>query len=303
MRLWPWAVLTAGLLILHHAKLGGAPVPTNAVDPTARTFAGRGVVREIHRPEPIVVIQHEAISNYMSAMTMPFRVRQPSALANLHPGDEITFQLHVTATTSWVDRIEKVGTTVAPPVKNVEPAVTMNSMAANPLLDCKFTNELGQPVRLGDFQGQALGITFFYTRCPLPDFCPRLSKNFQEAEKKLEAMTGAPTNWHLLSVSFDPQFDTPAMLKAYGESYHYDPAHWSFLTGSPTTIAVLARACGVEYAPDGGAINHNFRTLIIDARGRLQMVFPFTGDFSASLADQMLKAAAAANPLPPENSQ
>jgi protein SCO1/2 len=301
--LWPWAVLAAGLLIWQHAKLAGAPVPTNAVGPTARTFAGHGVVQEIHSHEPIVVIKHEAISNYMSAMTMPFRVRESSVLANLHPGDEITFQLHVTATASWIDRIEKVGTTVLPPpVKKIEPAMTVNSMAANSLLDCKFTNELGQPVRLGDFQGQALGITFFYTRCPLPDYCPRLSKNFQEAEEKLEALASAPTNWHLLSISFDPQFDTPAMLKAYGESYHYDPAHWSFLTGSPDTIAVLAHACGVKYAPDGGAINHNFRTLIIDARGRLQMVFPFTGDFSVSLADQMLKAAAATNPPPPENS-
>ena len=117
----------------------------------------------------------------------------------------------------------------------------------HPLLDYKFTNELGQAVSLNDFRGQALAITFFYTRCPLPDYCPRLSKNFQEASQKLESLPDAPANWHFLSISFDPEFDSPAMLKAYGESYQYDPKHWSFLTGPADKIAELAREAGVSY--------------------------------------------------------
>ena len=94
------------------------------------------------------------------------------------------------------------------------PAATAARHGRNPLWYYKFTNELGQAVSLNDFHGQALAITFIYTRCPLPNYCPRLSKNFQEASQKLESLPGAPTNWHFLSISFDPQFDTPAVLQS-----------------------------------------------------------------------------------------
>ena len=108
-------------------------------------------------------------------------------------------------------------------------------------------------------------------------------------------MSGAPTNWHFLSISFDSEFDTPAVLKAYGDSYQYDPAHWSFLTGPPDKIAELARQSGVHYESDDGLINHNFRTLIVDANGHLQMVFPISGDFSDSIVAEIIKAAAVTN--------
>lgn len=105
-------------------------------------------------------------------------------------------------------------------------------------------------------------------------------------------MTNAPSNWHFISVSFDPEFDTPEVLRNYGNGYHYDSAHWTFLTGPPAQIAELARAAGVEYEADGGIINHNFRTLIINAQGHLQMIFPTTGDLSGQIVTEILKAAA-----------
>jgi protein SCO1/2 len=162
--------------------------------------------------------------------------------------------------------------------------------------EVRLTNELGRAVSLKSFAGQTLAITFFYTRCPMPDFCPRLSKNFQEASRKLEAMTNAPAHWHLLSVSFDPEFDTPAVLKAYGDRYQYNPAHWSFLTGAPDQIATLARAAGVTYQPGAGMLNHNFRTLIVDAAGHVRMIFPTGGNLSDQIVEQMIEAAAANKP-------
>jgi protein SCO1/2 len=167
------------------------------------------------------------------------------------------------------------------------------------LLDCTFTNEMGQPVKLRDFHGQALAITFIFTRCPSPNFCPRLSRNFQEASQKLLAKSDAPTNWHFLSVTFDPEFDTPAVLKAYAERYQYDPRHWTFLTGPVKELAELATNSNVKFERDGGLINHDFRTLIIDARGELQMVFPTSGDLSDAIAREMLKAVTVTN-RPPE---
>lgn len=256
-----------------------------------RAFDARGVVLEIKPGDQRVVIRHEAITNYMGAMTMPFPVKDTNVLAGLQRGDQVTFQLHVTDRESWVDHFEKIGTTSLSAVPQ-ESALskTASTNSEKWLLDYKFTNELGQAVSFHDFHGQALAITFFYTRCPLPEYCPRLSKNFEEASEKLEQMTNAPANWHFISVSFDPEFDTPAMLRAYGQSYRYDPAHWSFFTGPPDKIAALAHASGVEYDADSGTINHNFRTLIINPQGHLQTVFPISGDLSEQIVSEILKA-------------
>jgi protein SCO1/2 len=165
-------------------------------------------------------------------------------------------------------------------------------------MDFKFTNELGHAVSLADFRGQAIALTFIFTRCPIPDYCPRLSRNFEEASQKLAADPSSPTNWHFLSVTFDPANDTPKVLKAYGELYHYDPLHWSFLTGPSNKVAELAQQSDVTYERDGAFFNHNFRTLIIDASGRLQMMFPMGGDLSDSIVQEIRKAAA---PKPPSS--
>jgi protein SCO1/2 len=286
-----------GPLILPNAKSAGVFLPAKESRTNEQSFFAKGVIEEINADAGNVLIRHEAISNYMGAMTMPFKLKDTNALTNFQAGDEILFRLHVTETESWVDQFVKIGTVSLKKNKppNQSTSETQIVRARNPLLDYKFTNELEQPMSLSDFRGQALAITFFYTRCPLPDYCPRLSKNFQEASQKLESMPGVPSNWHFLSFSFDPEFDTPQMLKAYGESYQYDPKHWSFLTGPPDKIAELAQQSGVKYEFDDGLINHNFRTLIIDANGHLQMIFPTSGDLSDEIVAEIVKAAAVTN--------
>lgn len=263
----------------------------------ARAFLVNGVIKELKADGTNVIIAHDAVAGYMDAMTMPFKARDPKDFVGLRRGDKVTFRLRVTETESWIDQISSTG--------EIVPAVTVPtaSQAAkaptpkppNPLLSCQFTNELGRPVSLSDFRGQALAITFFFTRCPIPDFCPRLSRNFQEASRKLLAMTNGPANWHLLSVSFDPNNDSPAVLKAYAERYQYDPQHWTFLTGPADKVAALAAESGALFERDGASFNHNFRTLIIDAAGHLQMVFPTSGDLSDTIVSEILKAAAVTN--------
>jgi protein SCO1/2 len=287
MRTWLLSVslFLFASLIPFHAK-------SASID-AARVFLARGVVEKVQPEDLEVVIKHEAVSNYMNAMTMPFKVKNQNELAGLRRGDQINFQLHVTADESLVDHFSKTGFVKlpAPPTNSV--AVIHDEKFE--LLHYKFTNELGQAVSLSDFPGQAMAITFFYTRCPLPDYCPRLSKNFEEASQKLETLANAPTNWHFLSISFDPEFDSPAMLRAYGQSYGYDSTHWSFLTGPKDKIRALAARAGVTIQDNDGTINHNFRTLIIDASGQLQMIFPTSGDLSGQIVDQIIKAAAATN--------
>jgi protein SCO1/2 len=287
----PWiqilTVILLGLAVFSRAE---------STEVATRTFPARGVILEIKRDTSQLVIQHEAISNYMDAMTMPFHVKDPAPLNELKRGDQVTFQLHVTADESWVDHLQKIGVTPLPENKtNSQPVAPLAPRPDKSLLDYKFTNELGHAVSFNDFRGQALAITFFYTRCPLPEYCPRLSMNFKQASQKLAAMTNAPTNWHFISVSFDPQADTPEILKNYGKTYGYDPAHWSFFTGPKEKIAELARDSGIKYELESGTINHNFRTLIINPAGHLQMVFPISGDLSDQIVSEILKATAKTN--------
>jgi len=274
------------------------PSPSKALERDMRSFEARGVIKELWTDSRTVLVQHEAVAGYMPAMTMPFKVLDSNELAGLRAGDRISFRLRVSDTESWIDDITRTGSVHArEQVRSVEPARIQpeSSRPRHPLLNFKFTNELGQPVALGDFRGQTLALSFFFTRCPIPDYCPRLSKNFQEAAKRLSAVPGGPTNWHFLSVSFDTDFDNPRVLKAYAEQYHYDPTHWSFLTGPAEQISQLARMSDVTFEHDGASFNHNFRTLIIDAAGHLQTVFPTGGDLSQAIAEEILKAAAGTN--------
>ena len=291
-------LVVAGWLIWLAPQAAQADSRDAASADGSKVYPATGYVREIKAGERTVVIEHDAITNYMPAMTMPFHVKDAGQMAGLKSGDAVSFQLHVTETESWIDHITRTGSSPVTENSSAHDATSSSIQTPrprNPLLDYPFTSELGQPVRLSDFKGQALAIDFIFTRCPIPDYCPRLSKNFEAASAKLSRMGQAPTNWHFLSVTFDPEFDKPAVLQAYGKTYNYDPKHWTFLTGPADKIHELAAGSDVTYQPDKGFINHNFRTLIIDAAGHLQMFFPTSGDLSDAIVSEMLKAAAVTN--------
>jgi protein SCO1/2 len=305
--MWPHGLLVrAGLFgWLISICVGTAAEPLSSSEPSKsndQSFAARGVVKKLDPGNRTVLVSHEAITNYMDRMTMPFKVKDPRELTGLGIGDRISFRLHVTETESWIGQVSKIGTVPLDEARQPDSlAATERPGASHPLLAFKFTNELGKAVSLDDFRGQALAITFFFTRCPIPDYCPRLSKNFEEASRKLSSLASGPTNWHFLSVSFDTEFDNPRALKAYAEMYHYDPAHWSFLTGPADKIGELARLSDATFARDGGSFNHNFRTLIIDPTGHLQTVFPTGGNLSGAIVDEMLKAVAVTNGMVSQN--
>lgn len=300
MRFGAWAGML-WMIVMTPIGFGQPTPPVSGVTTnppgTNLSFAVHGTVRKVRAAEHALVVAHDAIPGYMPAMTMSFRVRQTNELAGLRTGDAIRFRLIATAEESWIEQIRSMEGPIIPTNRVEQTATNLASIAPahQPLLDYFFTNELGAPVSLSQFKGQALAITFFFTRCPIPEYCPRLSKNFQESSRKLRALPHAPTNWHFLSVTFDPAFDTPDVLRAYARSYDYDPRDWSFLTGAPDKIAELARASDVTATPEGGLFNHNFRTLIINARGELQMNFPVSGNLSEAIVTEMLKAVAATN--------
>ena len=253
-----------------------------------REFTVRGVVREARPAKSQLVVKHEEIPDYMDAMTMPFQVRDPKILESVKPGDDITFQLHVTDKDHWIDGLKIVaagsGGKEAPRPKATD---ITPFKAGDPLPSLTFTDERGQPLKLDDYRGKALAVTFIYTRCPLPNFCPLLSEKFRTVQETLLADPAAPKNWQLLSVSIDPEHDTAEVLQRYAKAQQANAAQWKFATGDLRDITVLGLRSGLEFWEGGSEITHNLRTVVFDAQGRMKKVFSENTWTAKELADEL----------------
>ncbi len=154
--------------------------------------------------------------------------------------------------------------------------------------DCALLDSKGKPLLISNFRGRALAITFIFTRCPLPEFCPRLTTHFKEAQREM-AKTG-DHNWHLLTLSFDPGHDTPALLALYARTHGTDDSRWSFATGEHDEVTRFGTAFGLEVTTKEGLIDHNLRTVVIDPAGRVQHLFKGSDWTPAELIWEMQKA-------------
>lgn len=267
----------------------------------------RGVVVSVAPAESKVVIRHEEVPGYMMAMTMPFTVRGTNELEKVKAGDGVRFRMRVTETDGWIDRIQVVSnaapaspapaaTNAAPPGFRVLPNVA-DLKPGDLVPNYSFTNQFGKRFDLESFRGQALAVTFIFTRCPFPNFCPRISEHFGKVQSLLLSERSGPTNWHLLSLSFDPAYDTPDTMNAYGERWKSDPARWTLATGSMDQIEPFAVSVGLYFGRDVNVanMNHNLRTLVIAPDGRLRQVLVGNEWTSAELAEAVSKAALARN--------
>ena len=188
-----------------------------AAAPAQRTYEAKGVVKELDADGKTVVIRHEDIPYSRPDLTMPFEVKDTNELRGLKTGDAVTFRLVVSSGDAWVEHIAKTSLTnraESPPAMTFHLVRDVDALGIGDELPVyHFTNELGQAVNTSEFKGQVFAFTFFFTRCPYPTFCPLMSSNFDAAQKKLLALANAPAKWHLLSISFDTEHDTPAELK------------------------------------------------------------------------------------------
>lgn len=284
-------------------QVGSNQASGQGASTNTRVFQVKGMVISIKPREKLVEIKHEAIPDYMPAMTMPFDVKNTNILAGVEPGERVEFRLVTTDTDAWIDDIKKAAPPSAsnadapvggPPtngpfrmVKNVEPL-----QVGEPLPEYQLTNQFGQVFSTHRYLGQALAITFLFTRCPYPTYCPRMANNFGEVQNALLTMTGGPTNWQLLTVSFDPEFDKPEVLKAYAQSHQYQPDHWTFATGALIDVTALGDEVGLTFWHDeSGSISHNLRTAVVNAKGRVQQIYVGNTWTSGELVAEMLKAA------------
>jgi protein SCO1/2 len=271
--------------------------PPAAASTNRQYYQVKGVVKEVKPAEKSVVIKHEEVPNYMPAMTMPFDVRDTNELRGLQAGDAVSFRMIIAGDDAWIDQLKKLNVPRAEELPS-RPAFRVTRdvdplKVGDPLPDYHFTNELGQAISTSQFKGQALAFTFFFTRCPYPTFCPLVSNNFNEAQKKLLALPDGPKNWHLLEISFDTELDSPDALKTYAGRYKYDPKYWSFVTGDLLEITAIADQVGETFWHDGPSITHNLRTVVVDAQGRVRKIIPENKWTSDELVAEIIKAAAA----------
>lgn len=247
--------------------------------PERREYKLQGQILSLKPEQKEAIIRHEEITGFMSAMTMPYNVLDAAEYSDLAPGDLITASLIVEPTRAYLEHVKKVGT--APlelPAGQAPPGAVSGFeliKTGAPVPNQTFINQDGQSVTLDSLRGEAVIVTFIYTSCPLPEFCPLMDKNFAKIQAKLQEQ-GNLLKTHLLSVSFDPQIDTPAVLKQHAASLGADPRLWSFVTGDRDEIDKWASGFGVSISRamnDPRDITHNLRTALLDRQGNLVQVY------------------------------
>jgi protein SCO1/2 len=248
--------------------------------PDERIYPLQGQVQSIDAPRKLVILKHEEIKGFMPAMTMPYEVEDPKALETLAPGDLIDSTLVVFSAGARIRNIKKVGTAPLekPPADAPMPKASSGFELIKPgeaVPDAGFVDQDGKKRRFSSFKGSPILMTFIYTKCPLPTFCPLMDRHFAAMQKTLkEDPVLKPV--HLVTVSFDPAVDTPPVLKQHAKTLNADLSRWTFLTGDRDEIDQFAARFGVSVARamnDPRDITHNLRTVIVTADGKLAKVY------------------------------
>ncbi|MCW5959528.1 MAG: SCO family protein [Pyrinomonadaceae bacterium] len=266
------------LLILHAILFAACE---KQVTSEVKRYPLKGEVLSVDKENRKASIKHEKIDGYMEAMTMDFPIREDWVWGDLAPGAEIRAELVVDDANAkyWLERIAIVA---APNPDRPAPPVNENfAQVGSELADFTLTNQDGKKISPKDFRGKALAITFIYSRCPLPEYCILMSKNFSDAANKLAEDPVMKDKARLLSISFDPATDTPEKLREYrtgylGKNSKAGPDLWQLATGPDKDIRKIADSFGLRYEvdeKDKTQFNHSLRTVVVGPDGKITKIF------------------------------
>jgi protein SCO1/2 len=252
--------------------------------PDQRSFTLQGQIQSIDTARKLAVVKHEEIKGFMPAMTMPYEVDDAKALDGVAAGDLINATLVVRTNGAFLTGIRKVGSAPleqSPADASAKPTASSGFELLKPgeqVPDGKFLDQDEKPRRFSDFKGAPIAMTFIYTECPLPTFCPLIDRHFVAIQAKLKE-DPALKAVHLVTVSFDPITDTPAVLANHARTLEADLTRWTFLTGDRDDVDKFASRFGVQVSralDNPRDITHNMRTIIVGADGKL--VKTYTGN-------------------------
>ncbi len=265
-----------------------------------KTFSIHGKIVSVDAKRGNIVLNHDAVPGFMDAMTMTYPLKDPSVASELHPGDVITATLLVRKDgDAYSDpKLDQI-VVVAQAKPDYKPSVEYHvPQAGDAVPDFRLINEDGRTVHLAQFKGKVVLLTFIYTRCPLVDYCPRMNKNFAEIDNALKADAPLYQRTHLLSISFDPKFDTPKILKSYGAIYNggdaKEFAHWEFATTPEQELQAVEEFFDLGVTPgESGTLNHSLSTAVIGKDGKVRAWYPTNEWTPAEVLAQVKNAAAA----------
>ncbi len=249
----------------------------------AQRYPVSGMVVRVDPAQRIMVVSHGPIAGFMDGMVMPFHVRKSEMLAGMQPGMKVDFTLVVEKESSYADDVRVTsGDSVARDPLQARRLQLLDSLVTGapvnavvvgqPVPDFQLMDQNRREIRLSQFSGKVVAVTFVYTRCPLPDYCLRLSNNFARLQKRFRERLGQ--DLILLSITFDPKYDQPDVLAAYARPWKADPDNWHFLTGPTADLRRVYGSFGVNAFPDEGLFTHSLRTAVIDRQGKLAAIIP-----------------------------
>jgi protein SCO1/2 len=243
-----------------------------AKNSSTKHYSFKGKVASMDKPAAMANIENEAIAGFMEPMVMPYTIKPAAMLDQLQPGDSITADLYVQPDNSyWLENVKVIGHSKSASEK---PAAMHIPAPGDAVPNFKLVNQSGKQISLDEHRGETLVLTMIYTRCPFPDFCPRVSHEFAAIDRELRANPVRFGRTHLLSISFDPAYDTPKVLREYGFACagSKNPAlftHWEFSAVPAAELPDVANYFALTYKEEGGLITHSLSTAVISPDGKI----------------------------------
>lgn len=259
-----------------------------------KRYSLTGTVIAIDKNAGTADIDNEPIKGFMEKMVMPYTIKPPDMLNQLKPGDTITADVIVEPDKYWLENVKITGHKDLP--ANEKPAASYH--IPNPgdeVPDFKLVNQNGKSISLHQYRGETLLLTLIYTRCPFPDYCPRVSHEFAEIDKQIQADPARYGKTHLLSISFDPEHDTPKVLRAYAFSCagSKNPAlfkRWEFAAIPKAELPQFASFFALTYKEEDGLITHSLSTAIISSDGKIAKWYHGAGWQASDLLQDLAAA-------------
>ena len=266
-------VFATGVVGLACASLSCSP---GANKPGEQRFTLTGQVISVDESRHELTIAHDAIDKYMMAMVMPFKVRSAAELAPLKPGDFVRGTLVVQPTDGYLEGVQRTGSGELPRAQQPPPATVEFLIEGDHLPDARFIDQQKDVRHLRDDVGKAVVLTFIYTRCPFPTFCPMMDRHFKSIQREVADTPVLKSRVRLLSVTLDPAFDTPDVLSAHATRLQADPQVWSFVRPDDQAANELSTRLGVtstRESNDNGIIVHSLVTAVIGPDGVVSKIF------------------------------
>jgi protein SCO1/2 len=291
-------LLLVGLAATGGCRGNGGGLIEATQSASTKQYPVRGKVVSIDKAGNTIDLAAGTVPGFMEAMTMSYKVTDPSAIGEMHAGDTISATLLVDHDAAGPKNMRlKDVVIVAEASPNYKPAVQYHIPAAGDAVpDFKLLNQSGKTIDLKAFRGKVIALTFIYTRCPLADYCPRMSRNFAQIDKALATDKALYAKTHLISVSFDPTYDTPKVLKSYGEAYtgkfvNETFQHWDFAAPPEAELPRMEQYFDVGVTPgEAGQLQHSLSTIVIGKDGKVVAFWP-TNDWTVDEVLAKIKVA------------